>query len=683
MQRRSFLKGLGLLALNALPACRRAQEYAVLPAEGPEWQLAGEKRCYCSCMPWANGAFPLLAACPGGLPSSLLPHPLAARPGLPAFVQAALLDLYDGARAASPAFNGKDYPWEGLRGAFRAWAEAMAEGRPTGILFPEGWSALRHQQLHALRQLNPRLRSYAWDPVAEARPDPGLPELARMQEAALGSPCRWETGSHTLADLTRELPELELLFIFCPADPAAHNAAFAEALSRCEAETVRFHPRGGDRTATLCQYFVPQTHFLEEWGAEADASGQLCLRQPLTLPLRPALSEGDALAALLEGGSLPPEGHTDSPARRWLERAVPDLAEALRRGVLPHAAPLPLPREAGGEAGLYLHPFFADGRYAHNRWLQETYDSLSGAAGAPAVYLPGPPATGSAELGGRVLPACRLLGLARPLLPQLPGISPSTPARWREGAGDFPRQPAQNTPPLQAQDAPPPRRNADHPERPQWGLYLSLAACIGCQACTLACRAENNVPTVGAEEQQRGRDLQWLQVIRHIDELGHTRFFRPLACRHCENAPCEAACPVNATVHTSEGLNAMAYARCWGTRYCAAACPYGVRRFNFHDYAPAAFRKNTPPPNPQVTVRTRGVMEKCSLCVQRLNAARAQAAVSGQALTPPQPACAAACPVGAIRLVDLARETEGPRIITAFDAPGTKPRLRYLADKSL
>ncbi len=675
MQRRDFLKGLGALALAALPACRRAQEQAVPPEEGPEWQRAGEGRQYCSCMPWPNGAYPLLAACPGGLPSSLHPHPLAARPGLPAFVQAALLDLYDGARLAAPLLHGKPYPWQGLAGAFRAWAQAMHESRPTGILFPAGHSALRQVQLDALRALNPRLRAYAWDPVGEPRPTPPLPELARMQDTALGRPCRWQTGAGSLAELTAALPQLELLFIFCPADPAAHDAAFAAALARCEAESVRFLPRGGDATAQLCHYLVPQTHFLEEWGAEADAAGQLCLRQPLCLPLRPALAEADALAALLEGGALPTEGSTDSPARRWLERAVPRLRDALRRGVLPGAAPLPEPLPPGGDARLYLHPLFADGRFAHNAWLRETYDSLSGAAGAPAAYLPGEAASGCIELaGGRQLPACRLPGLAHPLLPRLPGATADSPARWLDGAGGFPRQAARPTPGLRY-DSPPPPRHAEG--RAQWSLHIELSACIGCQACTLACRAENNVPTVGAAEQARGRDMQWLQILRHVDSAGRTRFYRPLACRHCENAPCEAACPVNATLHSSEGLNTMAYARCWGTRYCAAACPYGLRRFNFHDYADAAFRQGSPPPNPQVTLRSRGVMEKCSLCVQRINTAKARAAVGGESAATPLPACAAACPTGAIKLVDLAREAGPERLLTSFDAPGTRPRLRY------
>ncbi len=690
LHRRDFLKGLGALALACLPACRRAQETIVAPEDCPEWMRVGERMAYSSCMPWGNGAFPLLAACHGGLPTSLQPHPRAAQRGLPAFVQASILDLYDPTRAAEPTFNGAPFPWRGVQGALRAWSRALKEGRRTGILFPCGWSPLRQAQVAQLQAAAPALRCFAWDPAAEPRQElPDFPELQRQQDAALGTPARWETGFGTLGELTCELPQLELLFILTPADPAAHDKSFADALHAATAETLRLHLRA-DATATLCAYTLPQTHFLEEWGAEADAKGNLCLRQPLTYPLRPALAEAELLHALLHDGELPfaPEapasGERRFPALDLLATCLPagtGLEQALRRGVLEGAAPQPsalppFPRAEGSST--YLHPLWVDGRFAHNAWLRETYDTLSGAAGAPAAFLSGEKvAHGSVQVNGTTLPACRVPGLRAPLLPQLLGLSATTELHW-QAETPFPlRQPAP-APELRYAAPEAPQGDAS----PQWGMVIDLAACIGCNACTLACRAENNIPTVGAEEQRKGRDLQWLRLERSLRADGTTAFFRPAACRQCEDAPCEKVCPVNATVHTSEGLNAMVYPRCWGTRYCAAACPYNARRFNFFDYAKRAGEATPLPPNPRVTVRSRGVMEACTYCVQRLNAAQAAAAVSGSPLEAPAPApaCAEACPTGAIRLLDLCRTPypEREKMLTSFDAPHTRPRTRYV-----
>ena len=287
---------------------------------------------------------------------------------------------------------------------------------------------------------------------------------------------------------------------------------------------------------------------------------------------------------------------------------------------------------------------------------------------------------------------------------------------------------------------------------PQWGMSIDLSACTGCNVCTIACQAENNIPVVGKIETNKGREMHWIRIDRYFkgsdtnDPAGMV--FQPVACVHCENAPCESVCPVNATVHGSEGHNYMVYNRCIGTRYCANNCPYKVRRFNFFDYGVTKFNGNylgqetlesvlpgflaasekTPhrinpnliPPrvrdkldeisklqkNPNVTIRSRGVMEKCTYCIQRTNEAKIELKIKGirnndQALPDGfvQTACQQACPTGAIVFGDISdtktvykqadgssrtgslvhqmREHNRTYLLLGFLA--TKPRTTYMA----
>jgi len=286
----------------------------------------------------------------------------------------------------------------------------------------------------------------------------------------------------------------------------------------------------------------------------------------------------------------------------------------------------------------------------------------------------------------------RLLALSMPLSDVRAGRYPVLTRHGQQSAEEAAGHEAHPVPmPHQEQGGTRPADNAyalqEHAEH-RWGMVIDLDLCIGCSACAVACYAENNIPVVGREEVGLGRELSWIRIEPHVFGEGESERVQwlPVMCQQCDNAPCESVCPVFAASHTTDGLNAQIYNRCIGTRYCANNCPYKVRRFNYFDYERE--KPGNEQLNPDVTVRSRGVMEKCTFCIQRIREVQNRRQVEGRPLADGEivPACVQTCPTGAItfgdfkqqewRMSELARDPRGYRLLDYM--VNTRPGVVYL-----
>jgi molybdopterin-containing oxidoreductase family iron-sulfur binding subunit len=530
-----------------------------------------------------------------------------------------------------------------------------------------------------------------------------------------------------------------------------------------------------DETSALCDWQIPQAHFLESWSDTRAFDGTAAIQQPLIAPLYGGKSAHELLALLL-GQSASNDYQTVRDF--WAQNRAPAEAEAfwsqaLHRGVI-EGSQLPVrtasmrsdflrapaapvgaaatPDAASLDLIFAPDPTVWDGRFSNNAWLQElpkpmtklTWDNAALVGPALALRLG---LTNGDQVELRVRDAVVLAPVW--IIPGQPdatvtvtlGYGRTRAGRIGNGAGydayvlrqsDDPwhvhglqvrktgatvdlattqhhfsmegRRPVRTTT-LAEYRSDPAGATADE-NRPNpsmyqpvpgdgyaWAMSINLDACTGCSACTIACQAENNIPVVGKKEVLRGREMHWIRVDRYYEGAAEQprTHFQPVPCMHCEHAPCEVVCPVEATVHDSEGLNLQVYNRCIGTRFCSNNCPYKVRRFNFLQYSDEDTESLKAQRNPEVTVRMRGVMEKCTYCVQRITDARIEAEKSNRRLTDGEvvTACQAACPTGAILFGDLndpqsrvRRAKASPLDYALLSELNTRPRTTYLAKLS-
>ena len=499
-----------------------------------------------------------------------------------------------------------------------------------------------------------------------------------------------------------------------------------------------------DETGLACTWHVPLAHDLESWSDGRAIDGTPVIIQPLVRPFFDVRGRHALMAALARAGGddhaivrktwagVDDKGWEQALVSGSIGVADDGIGVGPVRKVAANAPPV-------SRLSLLVRadPTLWDGRFANNPWAQEqpkpfttlTWGNAAliaprfaaerglvngdvvrlsrggGAIEAPVWIMPGQaPGTILIHIGhGRAAGGTVAEGSGfDALLPIGSGPLTIAPTGKRQGLAATQQHHAidghdlvRTTPLDDRAPAPPEKKVASfYADKlltsPNWGMAIDLDLCTGCGACVTACVAENNIPMVGRDQVARGRDMHWLRVDRYYEgdpdaPLLHNQ---PIPCMHCEDAPCEMGCPVNAAVHSPEGLNLQVYNRCIGTRTCSSYCPYKVRRFNWYDFTGDRPESIQAQRNPNVTVRARGVMEKCTYCIQRISGARIDAKEAGHPIADGavKTACQQVCPTGAISFGNIADPQANvvhrkalARNYTLLDEANTRPRTSYLA----
>jgi len=565
-----------------------------------------------------------------------------------------------------------------------------------------------------------------------------------------------------------------------PVYNAPADLNFAQALGKVQMRV--YLAQFIDETAELCQWQIPEAHFLESWSDARGHDGTASIVQPLIAPLYGGRSAHEVLAVFSDRperqpyeivhefwSQARPSAEFDREWRRWLhDGIIPGTAFEPKTVTLSAAAVNAPAAEAGSGLEISFRPDPAvwDGRFANNAWLQElpkpitriVWDNAVMASPATADKLKAgnSPATRGGEHGTIDSDVVELKYKGRTVKGPIFGVPGHADdcvtvhlGYGRTRAGHVGNGPGFNAYALRTSDGlwsgagleatttgesfplactqyhhlmegrgmvravtkdeftanpksvhegfeAPARTITLYPDFKydgyKWGMSIDVNSCIGCNACVVACQAENNIAVVGKDQVLRGREMHWLRIDAYHSgtdpNAADETYFQPVPCMQCENAPCEVVCPVGATVHSHEGLNDMVYNRCVGTRYCSNNCPYKVRRFNYllySDWNTASYKLGR---NPDVSVRSRGVMEKCTYCVQRITVAKIESEKANRRVADGEikTACQQTCPSDAIVFGNLndpnsrvAQQQARERNYSLLADLNTRPRTQYLA----
>jgi len=625
-----------------------------------------------------------------------------------------------------------------------------------------------------------------------------------VKYSAVPNPDRTRSHSDEIAELSTRMAagEVDMVVILGgnPVLDAPADSAFGASLAKVPT-SVRLGLYE-DETSKLCQWHLPQAHYLEAWSDGRAWDGTISIGQPLIEPLYDGRTPAEVVSLVVDDepsnahglvratheslagkiGSFASGEEFEGAWRRWLHAGfIPEAGSTLEidsqvrvGGGWGAGLDALLSAPAGTELVFVADHSLDDGRFANNGWLQELPDPITKIAwDNAAVIAPSKAAELGVEMGDLVrletdagsleMAAFLLPGQAKESITVAVGygrkifdrVAGGVSYNLAEGAG-FDVYPLRSVEAHRSGHAAVKISKAsgsyelattqDHhvidtlqweeeqrrigqfirvvdvgehpdshhieqevaaagPHHPplkslfddvkysghRWAMAIDLNVCTGCSACVLACQAENNIAVVGKDEVAYGREMHWIRIDRYFrgDDVDNPEVVhQPMTCNQCENAPCEQVCPVAATTHNAEGLNDMVYNRCIGTRYCSNNCPYKVRRFNYFNNTKHPTEQEQMVYNPEVTIRSRGVMEKCTFCVQRINKAKVQAHnerrnVSDGEITP---ACAQTCPTQAITFGDLAdpdsrvsQKQSSARAYKMLEELNIKPRTSFLA----